>query len=124
MPDFDMPGMGRARMGLTELARSPSSRSHGESVQRVKRELVKELYTEIRAARMTGHSWESIRKVIMSNVSVRISVDCLSSFFAEIDKRYEAETGVKALPVKNTKRKRGRHGKISPDAVPEAVKGE
>lgn len=122
MSDFDMPGIGKARMGLTELARSPSSRSHGESVQRVKRELVKELYTEIRAARMTGHSWESIRKVIMSNVSVRISVDCLSSFFAEIDKRYEAETGVKALPETGAKRKRGRPRKYV--SMPEAVKGE
>lgn len=26
MADFDMPGIGRARMGLTELARSPARR--------------------------------------------------------------------------------------------------
>lgn len=121
MADFDMPGIGRARMGLTELARSPSKRSGPNSV---KYSVVKELYTEIRAARLAGHSWNSVRKAIVRNMNVEISTSSLAKFFREIDKLYEAETGVKALPVKNTKRKRGRHGKISQDAVPEAVKGE
>ena len=86
MADFDMPGIGRARMGLTELARSPARRG---GCAAVKYELVKNLYTEIRAARLA-------------------SVKALAAFFAEIDKRYEAETGVKALPETGAKRKRGR----------------
>ena len=51
MADFDMPGIGRARMGLTELARSPARRG---GCATVKYELVRELYTEIRAARLAG----------------------------------------------------------------------
>lgn len=121
MPDFDMPGIGKARMGLTELARSPAKRDGPCSV---KRSVVKELYTEIRAARLAGHSWIVIQKQIVNNVKVSISPPTLAAYFAEIDKRYEAETGVKALPVKNTKRKRGRTGKAFSEAAPEPMGGE
>ena len=122
MADFDMPGIGRARMGLTELARSPARRG---GCAKVKYELVRELYTEIRAARLAGHyteiraarlaghSWEVIKNSIRGNVDVRISVKALAAFFAEIDKRYEAETGVKALPETGAKRKRGRPKKAA-----------
>ena len=119
MADFDMPGIGRARMGLTELARSPARRG---GCAAVKYELVKNLYTEIRAARLAGHSWEVIKNSIRGSVDVRISVKALAAFFTEIDKRYEAETGVKALPEKGAKRKRGRLRKYV--SMPEAVKGE
>lgn len=119
MPDFDMPGIGKARMGLTELARSPARRG---GCSKVKYELVKGLYTEIRAARIAGHSWEVIKNSIRGSVDVRISVKALAAFFAEIDKRYEAETGVKALPETGAKRKRGRPRKYV--SMPEAVKGE
>ena len=44
MADFDMPGIGRARMGLTELSKSPSYRSGAESFRKIKRELVDALY--------------------------------------------------------------------------------
>ena len=124
MADFDMPGIGRARMGLTELARSPSSRSHGESVQRVKRELVKELYTEIRAARLAGHPWKTIQKAVVKEIRVSISAPTLAKFFHEIDKRYEAETGVKALPETGAKRKRGRPKKAAACGAPECAEGE
>lgn len=110
MPDFDMPGIGKARMGLTELARSPARRG---GCAAVKYELVKNLYTEIRAARLAGHSWEVIKNSIRGSVDVRISVKALAAFFAEIDKRYEAETGVKALPETGAKRKRGRPKKAA-----------
>lgn len=110
MPDFDMPGIGKARVGLTELARSPARRG---GCSKVKYELVKELYTEIRAARIAGHSWEVIKNSIRGSVDVRISVKALAAFFAEIDKRYEAETGVKALPETGAKRKRGRPKKAA-----------
>ena len=110
MADFDMPGIGRARMGLTELARSPARRG---GCSAVKRALVQELYTEIRAARLAWHSWEVIKNSIRGSVDVRISVKALAAFFAEIDKRYEAETGVKALPETGAKRKRGRPRKAA-----------
>ena len=124
MADFDMPGIGRARMGLTELSKSPSYRSGAESFRKIKRELVDALYTEIRAARLAGHSWKSIHKVIISNVTVGISVDLLAKFFNEIDKRYEAEPGVKALPRSGAKRKRGRPKKAAACGVPECAEGE
>lgn len=119
MADFDMPGMGRARMGLTDLARSPARRG---GCAAVKRALVKELYTEIRAARLAGHSWEVIKNSIRGSVDVRISVKALAKFFAEIDRRYEAETGVMALPETGAKRKRGRPKKAA--AAPERAEGE
>lgn len=119
MADFDMPGIGRARMGLTELARSPARRG---GCAAVKRALVKELYTEIRAARLAGHSWEVIKNSIRGSVDVRISVKALAAFFAEIDKRYEAETGVKALPETGVKRGRGRPKKAA--AASERAEGE
>lgn len=119
MADFDMPGIGRARMGLTELARSPARRG---GCAAVKRALVKELYTEIRAARLAGHSWKTIQKSIVKEISVSISPPTLASFFNEIDKRYEAETGVKALPETGVKRKRGRPKKAA--AAPERAEGE
>ncbi len=104
MPEFDVPGLGRARMALTELARSPRA-SYGQ--KQMKTQLIESLYTEIRAARMAGHSWkkimESIRK---SGVVVRFSPAFLQKSFAEIDKRYEKETGVKALPAETRGRKK------------------
>lgn len=115
MADFDMPGIGRARMGLTELARSPARRG---GCAAVKYELVKKLYTEIRAARLAGHSWEVIKNSIRGSVDVRISVKALAAFFAE------AETGVKALPETGAKRKRGRPKKAAAGGAPECAEGE
>ena len=71
MADFDMPGIGKARMGLTELARSPARRGGGAAV---KDELVKKLYTEIRAARVAGDSGGGIKKFIRGRVDGRILV--------------------------------------------------
>ncbi|KEJ91113.1 hypothetical protein [Synergistes jonesii] len=104
MPEFDVPGLGRARMALTELARNPRA-SYGQ--KQLKTQLIESLYTEIRAARMAGHTWkkimESIRK---SGVVIRFSLVFLQKSFAEIDKRYEKETGVKALPPATCRREK------------------
>lgn len=96
MPDFDLPGLGKARMKLTEMSRNPTNSSVASDM--LKENLIKELYTEIRAARIAGHSWASIRMAILSDVNMRISRDCISETFAKLDKTYEEETGVKALP--------------------------
>ena len=92
MADFDMPGIGKARIGA-DGAGEVSGRRGGCS--KVKYELVRELYTEIRAARLAGHSWEVIKNSIRGSVDVRISVKSLAAFFAEIDKHYEAETALR-----------------------------
>ena len=121
MADFDMPGIGRARMGLTELARSPARRG---GCSAVKRALVQELYTEIRAARLAGHPWKTIQKAVVKEIRVSISAPTLPKFFHEIDKHYEAETGVKALPETGAKRKRGRPKKAAACGAPECAEGE
>ena len=104
MPEFDVPGLGRARMALTELARNPRA-SYGQ--KQLKTQLIESLYTEIRAARMAGHSWKRIRAAVSeSGVVVRFPVGFLQKSFAEIDKRYEKETGVKALPPATRRREK------------------
>ena len=55
MPEFDVPGLGKARMALTELARNPHASRRQEQM---KTQLIESLYTEIRAARMAGYSWK------------------------------------------------------------------
>jgi len=104
MPEFDIPGLGKARMALTELARNPHA-SRGQ--EQMKTQFIESLYTEIRAARMAGHSWKKIMESIWkSGVSVRFSASFFRKSFAEIDKRYEKETGVKALPAETRGRKK------------------
>jgi|GEM_PF-4827377 len=51
---------------------------------------------------------ESIQK---SGVAVRFSPIFLQKSFAEIDKRYEKETGVKALPAETRGRKKKSPGR-------------
>ncbi len=95
MPDFDIPGLGRARQALTALAKSPRS-THGLTA--IKKSITKALYTEIRAARLAGYSWASINKAICdSGLQPRLSEKLLAELFREVDKEYERETGVKAL---------------------------
>lgn len=96
MADFDMPGLGKARTALTSLAQNPARKGNDE----IKRALIKDLYTEIRAARIAGHTWRSIRVAILSNMNLKISEGFLMEAFIEQDKRYEKETGIKALPVR------------------------
>lgn len=107
MPDFDIPGLGRARMALTLLAKEPTARGDDE----IKRAIIHELYPEIRAARLAGHPWKKIRAAILADIKIRISEHGLLVIFAAIDKEYEEKTSVKALPVgrfKPTKKKVGR----------------
>ena len=97
MAEFDVPGLGRARMALTEMAKKPQT-SRRDS--RIKIMLVRSLYTEIRAARLAGHSWREINESIRSTgIKPLISNQFLSEKFHQIDKEYENNTGVKALPV-------------------------
>lgn len=95
MADFDMPGIGKVRMALTQLAKEPAKNGDNGGI---KRALIHELYSEIRAARMAGHSWKKIREAICQDINIRLSEPTLVLFFSEIDKEYEIKTGVKALP--------------------------
>lgn len=96
MPDFDIPGLGYARQALVALAKSPRSMHW---MTEIKKNIIKELYTEIRAARLAGYSWASINKAIRdSGLKPQISEKFFMACFREIDKEYERETDVKALP--------------------------
>lgn len=120
MPDFDIPGIGKARMKLTEMSRNPTGKSR--VADDIKKRLIKELYVEIRAARMAGHTWRSIRAAIVSDINLKISEVCVNRMFTRLDKEYEAETGVAALPNQSRggrKRGTGRKGKkqeVEPNA--------
>ncbi len=96
MADFDIPGLGYARQALVALAKTPRS-THGMTA--IKKNITKEPYTEIRAARLAGYSWVSINKAIRdSGLQPQFSEKLLAEFFREVDKEYERETDVKALP--------------------------
>lgn len=97
MPDFDIPGLGRARQALTALAKTPRQTS---GMNTIKKMIVKELYTEIRAARLAGYSWVKIKKTMSeAGLQPHLSEKLIAKFFVDIDKQYERETSVKALPV-------------------------
>ena len=85
MPDFDIPGLGKARMALTQIAKEPTNGGGDE----IKYDLIHALYPEIRATRLAGHPWKKIRAAILANIQFRISERKLQIIFAAIDKEYE-----------------------------------
>lgn len=103
MAEFDLPGIGKARMRLTELSRNPIKR--GCTSDSVKHDLVEALYAEIREARIAGHSWKRIRAAIVQDLNLNVSPNYVSETFTRIDKMHEEKTGVKAL---SSNRKGGR----------------
>jgi len=90
--EFDYPGLGKARMALTALAKDATTSGRGRA-RAFKKALTQELYVEIRAARKTKHSWKVIRQALVKNVSIKISERCLARLFNEIDIEWERETG-------------------------------
>lgn len=104
--EFDIEGLGFARMALTELAKNPK-KSAGKDIS-IQRGIVESLYTEIRAARLAGHTWREIHAAVRENVKVAISCSLLTRLFGELDKKYEDETGVKALPREKPGRKKNK----------------
>lgn len=99
---FDCEGLAYARKALTELTAIPT-RSANSARQR---QLIDELYVEIRAARKAGNSWINIRKHIVENVKgISLSEGFLKRYFEEVDKKWQKETGEPALSVKLRARK-------------------
>lgn len=105
MPDLDIPGLSSARAALTKL-----SKTRGEMLgwgrSEIRMGIVRELYTEIRAARIAGHSWMKIAEIFDSTLMTPISYNTLRRYFTELDREYERETGVAALPVREGPRKK------------------
>lgn len=97
MADLDIPGLGHARMALTALAKKPKQTS---GMKALKMAIIRELYPEIRAARLAGHSWMSINNALKgSGMEPKVSTHYIGKAFRRIDKEQEKLTGVKALPV-------------------------
>lgn len=103
MADLDIPGLGRARMALTELSQKPNTKGGASGV---KQAIIKELYTEIRAARIAGYSWKKITERINQNVQISVTPSVVRTVFCSLDKKLEVETGVKALPERKPKGKK------------------
>ena len=102
LPIEDIEGIGKARMALTKLAEMPGKRGNGS----INRNLISELYTEIRASRIAGHSWAKIAKCISDGIpSIKVSDTFLKNTFMQIDKEWEEKTGVKALPRSRYKKR-------------------
>lgn len=98
MADFDIPGLGYARQALTKLAKGPAP-SSSKTLTMTKWAMIRELYAELRAARLAGHSWYKIDKALReSGLKPYMSTSFISRAFHAIDLEYEKETGVKALP--------------------------
>ena len=95
MTDFCIEGLERARAVLVKATKEWRGRTCNPSLRR---RLVEELYTEIRAARIKGVPWRVIADSISAPAGLVISSKCLSDYFNEYDRRVEQKTGVSALP--------------------------
>lgn len=104
---FEIEGINFARRALTTLANQPISNPKSD----IRRQLVKELYTEIRAVRIAGHSWRSIQEGITGHIKIAISGQTLKTLFAELDNAYAKETGVAAIQPLVTRKKTSRQKK-------------
>ncbi len=100
MADLDIPGLSSARAALTKLGKTRGNML-GWGRTEIRKEIVRELYTEIRAARITGHSWKKITESLDSTLSTPMSNFALRKYFTLVDREYEKETGIAALPVRN-----------------------
>lgn len=108
MADLELPGLSSARAALTKLGKTPGN-MQGPNARGLRRQIVRELYTEIRSSRIAGHSWKKIAKVFAEAMSVPMSNYCLRTYFNKIDLEYEKETGVAALPrIQYPANRRGR----------------
>jgi hypothetical protein len=101
MAEFDIPGLPLLRQELAQMAVTPGHRS--STLGR----LIRELYDDIRQARITGHSWREISETITATTKVRCSQYALATNFRRIDSEWEKKTGVAALEPTPAK-KRGR----------------
>lgn len=103
---FECEGLGMARKALTTLAASPVTNRKSGLTQKI----IAELYTEIRAARLAGHSWESMRKSIVTSMKVSISAAAIKKHFVTLDYKYASEHDVSLIepPLNKSKGRIGR----------------
>lgn len=116
MADLDIPGLNSARALLTKMGKTRGNMQGWGRSEMIKG-IVQELYPEIRAARIAGHSWKKISEALDSTILMPMSDYALRKYFAIVDREYEKETGIAALPVKDGRRKnKERTRKVSLEA--------
>ncbi len=102
MADFDIPGLPDLKMELTRMSSSPKKNQRSP----ILRDLIRELYTEIRMVRIQGHGWATVAEIIRKKTKIPCSAPSVKKFFEEIDLEWEKETGVAALDHKSVKKRK------------------
>lgn len=104
---LDIPGVESARSGLMRLAANPAGRPRSGMCPA----LVRELYAEIREARIAGRQWRDIVDLLKKECGVQFTTGAVSRCFRIVDKEWEQRTGVPALPCTGNN-PRGCKGKL------------
>lgn len=98
MNEDRLPGLLKARGALSSLATKPSKSS--TSARLGAHKYIRELYPEIRSARLAGHSYrEIVRKLAEIPEFPRFTPSHLATVFKEVDAEWAKETGEPAIPV-------------------------
>jgi len=93
----ELEGAPACRVALAKLAKSePVGKPAGCA-----RFLAREFYTDLRAARLAGHPWRRIAEEMSCALKKRILWQTLAFNFCVVDREYERETGVEALPTRD-----------------------
>lgn len=101
----DLPGGLKARAVLTQMKLNPPRRN--QSRNGMVRQYVEGLYAELRAVREKGWSWKAIIEALSKiDGFPALSKNAIPKVFAQVDRELEAETGVKALPIKRARKAR------------------
>ena len=92
------PGILKARSVLASLSTKPSKSSRYARTGSHK--YIRELYPEIRAARLAGHSYKEIVKRLWEIPEIpKFTASHLATVFKEVDAEWARETGEPAIPV-------------------------
>lgn len=96
MKETEISGVLSCKAALSKLASTPSKQNTICHYTRI----VEEMYCEIREARGAGHSWNRICLVLEETLRRKITRSSIAIIFRAVDLKYERETGVPALPVR------------------------
>ena len=94
----ELEGAPACRVALAKLAKSEPV---GQKPAGCARFLAKEFYTELRAARIAGHTWKSIASEMGKALGRKVNPQTLNANFVAVDREHERATGVEALPTRD-----------------------
>ena len=111
MAEFDIPGLAGLRGEMTVLAARPGG---GRRKSPLLAKIVREVYAEIREARLAGHGWGKLAAIIRKHTKCPCSQNTVRDEFNTIDAEWEKKTGVAAIEPIPAK-KRGRPKNVQMD---------